>query len=281
MIAIELEGVGKDFAPLVRGGAARALAGLDLRVPAGEVVGLIGPNGSGKSTLLKIVAGLLAPTTGVCRVFGVPSTRVEARRGLGYVPEAPEFCPQLTGFEVVCYHARLGGVAAAAARTLAEAAIARVGLTSAMHRRVGGYSQGMRQRLGLAQALVPDPRLLVLDEPVSGLDPSGTEQFGALVGRFRAEGRTVVFSSHLLDQVEAIADRVVLLDRGHIALQSRVADMAGGGDTALLVDCLPATLVADLRAWLAARGVALRSAGPPGGGLERLFRRTVGTAEVS
>ncbi len=272
-----MDGVGKEFAPPVRGRAARALAGVTLQVPAGEVVGLVGPNGSGKSTLLKIIVGLLAPTTGICRVLGVPSTRVEARRGVGYVPETPEFCPRLTGYEVVGYHARLGGVEAAAVRPLAEAAIARVGLTDAMHRRTGTYSQGMRQRLGLAQALVPDPRLLVLDEPVSGLDPIGAEEFGVLVDQFRVEGRTVVFSSHLLHQVEQIADRVILLHRGRVVLDGRVADLAERrGGMALLVDSVPATLLAELRAWLRARGVILRGAEPRSGGLERLFRMAVG-----
>ncbi len=272
-----MDGVGKDFAPPGRGPAACALAGVTLRIPAGAVVGVVGPNGSGKSTLLKIILGLLAPSAGACRVFGVPSTQVGARRGVGYLPEAPEFGPEFTGLEIVRYHARLGGVPPAQARPAAEAALVRVGLAEAMHRRAGAYSQGMRQRLGLAQALVPEPRLLVLDEPVSGVDPIGAEEFCRLVSQFRAEGRTVVFSSHLLRQVERISDHVVMLHRGRVVLQSRVADLAGRrGEMALLVDPLPAALLAELDAWLQARGAHLRAAGPPPGGLEQAFREAVG-----
>ena len=276
-----MDDVGRDFAPPVRGPAARALEGVTLRIPAGEVVGLIGPNGSGKSTLLKIIVGLLTPSRGRCRLFGVPSARIEARCGVGYLPEAPDFCPQLTGFEVVSYHARLGGAPAAALRPAVEAVIARVGLADAMHRRVGSYSQGMRQRLGLAQALVPEPRLLVLDEPVSGVDPVGAEAFSGLVGRFRTEGRTVVFSSHLLHQVERISDRVIMLDRGRVVLQGGVGELARRrAGMALVVDPLPAALLADLGGWLRARGASLHRTETPPGELERVFMDAVGRAEA-
>ena len=276
MTAIALEGVGKDFAPPARGPAAPALADVTLRIPAGAVTGLVGPNGSGKSTLLKILVGLGAPTRGACRIFGLPAGSVEARRAVGYLPEAPEFCPQLTGFEVVWYHARLGGVPAAAARDAAQAALARVGLAGAMHRRAGTYSLGMRQRLGLAQALAPEPRLLVLDEPVSGVDPVGAEQFRRLVLGFKAEGRTVVFSSHDLRQVEQVCDRVVMLDRGRVILQGRVGELAGRAHgVTLRVEALPAALLAELREWLRARGAAGCETEPAGGELERVFLRTL------
>jgi len=274
-------GVRKDFPPPVRGPAARALDAVTLRIPAGEVVGLVGPNGSGKSTLLKIILGLLAPSAGTCRVFGVPSERVEARRGVGYLPEAPDFCPQLTGYELVSYHARLGAVPARALRVAVESALDRVGITAAMHRRVGTYSLGMRQRLGLAQALVTDPRLLVLDEPVSGVDPVGAEEFCRLVGRFKAEGRTVLFSSHLLPQVERVCDRVVLLNGGRLVLNRSVAELAGrSGAMALLVDPLPVFRLEELRAWLGTRGAALHAVEPSRANLERVFLEAVGRAAV-
>jgi ABC-2 type transport system ATP-binding protein len=279
--AIEMDGVSKDFASPVRGPAARALEAVTLQVGVGEVVGLLGPNGSGKTTLLKIVLGLLAPSAGSCRVFGVPSERVEARRGVGYLPEAPDFSPHLTGYELVCYHARLGAVPARTLRATVESAITRVGLTGAMHRRVGTYSQGMRQRLGLAQALVPDPRLLVLDEPVAGVDPVGAAEFCRLVGQFKAQGRTVLFSSHLLGQVERVCDRVVVLDRGRLVLQGRVEELTGRrGRMALLVDPLPAALLAELRTWLQARGAGLHGVEQPRAELDRVFLEAVGHPEA-
>ncbi len=275
--AIEMDGVRKVFAPLGRGPAFRALDSVTLRVPAGEVVGLLGPNGSGKSTLLKIVMGLVVPSAGTCRVFGVPSASVVARRGVGYLPEAPDFCPHLTGGEVVGYHARLGGVPARALRAAVEAACAQVGLTGSIHARIGTYSQGMRQRLGLAQALVPDPRLLVLDEPVSGVDPVGAAEFCRLVGRFRAQGRTVLFSSHLLAQAERVCDRVIVLDRGRLVLEGRLEELARRqGWAALRVDPLPAAVLAELQEWLRARGANLYGVEPPRADLDRLFLEAVG-----
>jgi ABC-2 type transport system ATP-binding protein len=276
--AIELEGISKDFMPGLRGARVRALDAVTLQVREGEVMGLLGPNGSGKSTLLKIILDLLAPTAGACRVFGVPSDRVEARRGVGYLPEAPDFCPHLTGFELVCYHARLGGLARRGLRERAEAVLAQVGLIDAMHRRVGAYSKGMRQRIGLAQALVPNPRLVILDEPTSGIDPVGAAEFGVLIDRLREQGRTVLLSSHLLGQVEGICDRVALLDRGRIVVQGRVDELTRRcGRMALLVDPLPDAILGELGRWLQARGASLHGVETPRTGLDRVFMEAVGS----
>ncbi|MDD2763863.1 MAG: ABC transporter ATP-binding protein [Opitutaceae bacterium] len=277
MNAIEVEGLAKDFRPAWHGPRVRALDGVTLQVREGEIMGLLGPNGSGKSTLLKIILGLLAPTAGVCRVFGVPSDLVAARLGVGYLPEAPDFCPQLTGFELVCYHARLGGAARRGLQERAGAVIAQAGLRNAMHRRVGTYSQGMRQRLGLALVLILEPRLVILDEPASGMDPGGVEEVGKLIKRLKAQGRTVLFSSHLLGQVEELCDRVVLLHRGRIVRQGSVDALTQRKrQVALLVDPLPDPGIEELDSWLRAHGSSLRGVETPRIGLDRVFRETVG-----
>jgi ABC-2 type transport system ATP-binding protein len=275
--AIEIDGITKDFTPRLLGAKVRALDGVTLRVGVGEVMGLLGPNGSGKSTLLKIAVGLLAPTAGACRIEGVPSGRVEARRGVGYLPEAPDFCPHLTGFELVLFHARLGRIPRAGMKECVEAVIARVGLVEVMHRRIGTYSQGMRQRIGLAQALVTDPRVLILDEPTAGIDPVGAAEIGALINRFKTQGRTVLFSSHLPGQIEDLCDRVALIDHGRLVLQERVDELTRRrGQTALLVDPLPEGVLAELRTWLQARGVEFHGEEMPRSRLERIFVETVG-----
>ena len=265
-----MDGITRDFATGWRGTKVRALDGVTLQILEGEVVGLLGPNGSGKSTLLKIILGLLAPTAGECRVFGVPSDRVEARVGVGFLPEAPDFPPHLTGFELVCFHARLGGVASAGIRERVAAVISQVGLGETGHRRIGTYSKGMRQRLGLAQALVTNPRLVILDEPTSGIDFVGAEETSRMIRSLKARGRTVVFTSHRPEQVEELCDRVMLLDRGRLVLQSGVAELTQRlGLAALLVDRLPDQMLAELRGWLCARGVRLHGVDTPQSELRR------------
>ena len=280
MQAIELDGITRDFATGWRGAKVRALDGVTLWVAEGEVVGLLGPNGSGKSTLLKIVLGLLAPTAGQCRVFGVPSDRVAARASVGFLPETPDFPPHLTGFELVCFHARLGGMAGAKVKERAEEVIRRVGLRETAHRRVGTYSKGMRQRIGLAQALVMDPRLVILDEPTSGLDLVGAEEVGRMIRRLKARGRTVVLSSHRPEQVEDLCDRVAVLDHGRLVLQAPLAELARPrGLTAVLVDPVPEETFGELRAWLGARGVGCHGVEAPRAGLREAVLGRLGWTE--
>lgn len=201
----------------------RALDGATLRVAAGEVVGLLGTNGSGKTTLLKLLLGLQEPADGRCRLFGVPARSAAARRGLGFLGEAAEFPRFLTGRELVECAARFQGLDAPVARTRATELLTWAGLAADADRRLAHYSQGMRQRVGLAQALVHDPTLLILDEPTTGLDPVGVAEFGALVRDLAARGKSILLSSHHLAQVEAICSRVVILQRGRV-----VADRALG-----------------------------------------------------
>ncbi|HWA86037.1 MAG TPA: ABC transporter ATP-binding protein [Opitutus sp.] len=227
--AIELRHVTKDFPVGLRGRRLRALDDVTLRVAPGEVVGLLGPNGSGKSTTIKILLGLTAPTAGQCEIFGVSSDRVEARRAVGYLPEAPDFYRFLSGRELVTLHGRLAGLRGPVLRERVAAAIETAGLPAeAAARRVSTYSHGMLRRAGLAQALVHDPRLVVLDEPTAGLDPFGAAAIGELILRLKAAGKTVLLTSHLLAHVEELCDRIAILHRGRLIFEAQVSELPGG-----------------------------------------------------
>jgi ABC-2 type transport system ATP-binding protein len=212
--AIEFSRVSKHFFTSWRQLPHRVLDGLSLQINAGEVVAVMGPNGSGKSTALKIAAGLLVPSGGSCHVLGDAATSAAARACIGYMPESPSFPDHLTGEEVVCYYAGLSGLKPTLARAAARQALAQVGLHGAESRPVRHYTKGMRQRLGLAQALAHEPPVLLLDEPTAGVDPQGVADMLALINRLKIAGRTVLISSHLLDEVGEICDRIVILAEG-------------------------------------------------------------------
>jgi len=280
--AIEASGLVKEFAGGSLGGRRRALDGVTLRVGEGEIVGLLGPNGSGKSTLLKLLLGLLRPTAGRCLLWGAGPEEAATRAAVGYLPEAPGFSPDLTGFEIVRLQARLSGLPRAGLAARAEQALGRAGLAAAGHQRAGGYSLGMRRRLGLAQALVHEPRLLILDEPVSGLDPEGAAAMTAFLAECRARGRTVLLSSHVLEPVVESCDRVVVLQHGRVVLDAAVDELARrAGRAALLVDPLPAALLDELRRWLAARGARLHGVEVPAAALARIVREAVPAGAVA
>lgn len=275
--ALELHEVVKDFAIGVRGLKLRAVDHLTLRVEPGQIYGLLGPNGSGKSTTIKLVLGLLRPGAGWCRVFGVASDRVAARHDVGYLPESPYFYRHLTGRELVRFYARLCGMGGTRLQERMEEVLALVGMNEAADRRVGTYSKGMLQRIGLAQALVHDPRLLILDEPTAGVDPVGSAEIAALILKLKAEGRTVLITSHLLGQIEDLCDRVAILNRGRLILEGAVLDLVGRADRqALVVESLSPAELEELRAWFAARGRSIESIETPRTRLDRLFLERVG-----
>jgi ABC-2 type transport system ATP-binding protein len=279
--ALELRGLTKDFAIGLRGVKLRAVDQLSLRVEPGQVYGLLGPNGSGKSTTIKILLGLLEPTAGECTLFGVGSRKVEARREVGYLPESPYFYRHLNGRELVEFYARMCGVSGATMRRRTDEVLATVGLTEAAERRVGTYSKGMLQRIGLAQALVHDPRLLILDEPTAGVDPVGSAAIAELILKLKAQGKTVLITSHLLGQIEDICDRVAILDRGKLILEGAVQDLVGRTDRqALIIDTLPETELRELQAWLASRGRRLEAVETPRTRLDRLFLERVGRKDA-
>lgn len=276
-VAIELRALTKDFSISLRGLKLRAVDDLTLAVPAGQVFGLLGPNGSGKSTTIKIILGLLEATTGECRVFGVPSRQVESRRNVGYLPESPYFYRYLSGTELVAFYGRVCGVPRARLAARVAEVIDWVGLGAAAHRRVGTYSKGMLQRIGLAQALVHDPQLLILDEPTAGVDPVGAAEISELIRSLKAQGKTVLITSHLLAQIEDVCDRIAILDKGRLILEGAVGDLVGQRDRqALITDPLSEPEQAALREWLAARGHTLLGVEQPRARLDQLFLSKVG-----
>jgi ABC-2 type transport system ATP-binding protein len=202
----------------------QALAGVDLEVREGELVGLLGPNGSGKSTLVKIACGLVRPSKGTATVCGAPAGSLTARRSLGYLAELFRFPDWYNADELLELHQRLAG--STGGRAERNELLDLVGLTEARARHVGAMSKGMQQRLGLAQALVGSPPLLLLDEPTSALDPAGRRTVRRLLEELRGRGISVLLNSHLLSEVELVCDRVVILQRGSIVTEGSPQELA-------------------------------------------------------
>jgi Cu-processing system ATP-binding protein len=259
--AVELSNVTKRY------GANVLVDGISASMAEGEVIGLLGHNGAGKTTLIRLALGLIRPSKGEVRVLGHVPTGADARTlraRIGYLPENVAFYRNFTGQEVMTYLARLKHVPGAAVPALLE----RVGLGEAGGKPVRAYSKGMRQRLGLAQALLGDPELLFLDEPTTGLDPLATRQFFELLNDLRSKGRTVVISSHLLAELEPHLDSALILRQGRIVAGGTVAEMheaAGLADTITARFRGGGQTIAQ-EAWLAKLGVTHR--GGPGGGLD-------------
>jgi ABC-2 type transport system ATP-binding protein len=211
------------------GGASGVLAvdRLDLDVPAGSVFGLLGPNGAGKTTTLRLITGLARPTSGDVAIDGVPMATergLATQRSIGVLDQDPRYYGWMTGRELVELAGRLQGLTAFAAGQRAKETLDVVGLADAAKRRIGGYSGGMRQRLGIAQALVAQPRLLILDEPVSSLDPEGRRDLLMLIEQLRASA-TVIFSTHVLADIERICDRVGIMDKGRLVTEGPIDEL--------------------------------------------------------
>lgn len=201
------------------------LRGVSLSVEQGEIYGFLGPNGAGKTTSIKCLLGLLFPDAGSVELFGDQGPTLAARRRLGYLPERPYFYPHLKGRELVEYFGRLFGQRGGALRTKAEELLAMVGLPDDGEKLIGQYSKGMLQRLGVAQALVNDPDLVIFDEPMSGLDPIGRREVKDLIMSVKERGATVFFSSHILQDAEALCDRVGLIVNGKMRFERSVDDL--------------------------------------------------------
>jgi ABC-2 type transport system ATP-binding protein len=208
-----------------RYGRTIALDGLSMRVPAGEVFGFLGPNGAGKTTAVKLLLGLARPTSGQASLLGRPAGDREARRRVGYLPELFRYQAWLTGREVLAVHCRLAGIARSTWGPQIDAALQAAGISDRAGDRVGGYSKGMQQRLGLAVALLGDPAVIFLDEPTSALDPVGRLEMRHLLHGLRARGTTIFLNSHLLTEVERVCDRVVILDHGRVVAAGPLADL--------------------------------------------------------
>jgi len=272
--ALELRQVTKDYAVGLRGVRLRALDGVSLEVAPGEVCGLLGPNGSGKSTVIKLVAGLQRATSGSCLIKGRASDEAAGQGMIGYMPESPRFPSFLTVAEVVRYHARLSGLTADAATTRTAWALEIAGLQPVGGRKAGTLSKGMTQRLGLAQALVHDPEVLLLDEPTAGVDPLGVAGILALIPELKRTGKTILLSSHLLDHVAAVCDRVVVLGAGRQLFAGTMDELPG---TRRLFSTEPMTepLQGELAAWLETHGHTLAEVGWHRPSLDELYRERI------
>ncbi len=222
---IEIKGLRKTFRDFWFRPVAEAVNGIDLAVSRGDVFGLLGPNGSGKSTTIKMVLGLLAPTAGSVKVFGLPPRSRAARARLGYLPELSYLHPFLTARETVMYYAGLSGMDGRTARARTAELLEQVGLTAHANRAVGGFSKGMARRVAFASALVSRPELLILDEPTSGLDPIGTREVKELVGRLAADGMTILVTSHQLFDMQDVCSHVAILSHGRVVGRGAVADI--------------------------------------------------------
>jgi len=220
---IELNGLTKKY------GSFTAVDNLNLTIQKGEIFGLLGPNGAGKSTTILMMLGLTEPTSGTVEVCGINSTRqpVEVKRKVGYLPEDVGFYDDRTGLENLVYTARLNGIASGEAKEKALQLLERVGLADELYKKTGKYSRGMRQRLGLADVLIKSPEVVILDEPTSGIDPSGIREFIELIVRLsREEDTTVLFSSHHLHQVQQVCDRVGLFVKGQLIAEGDIKSLS-------------------------------------------------------
>jgi len=203
-----------------------ALHPLTLTVEVGEIFGYLGPNGAGKTTTLKLLMGLVAPTSGSARILGLPLDNPRMKAQIGFLPEQPYFYDYLTGTELLNYYARLSGVPAREHSRQVEAVLARVGLADVGHVQLRKYSKGMLQRIGIGQAIVHEPKVVFLDEPMSGLDPVGRREVRDLIQSLKDQGKTVFFSTHILSDAEALCDRVAVLHQGELRGIGVVSELA-------------------------------------------------------
>jgi len=237
---IQTGGLTKVFRDFWRRPRVKAVNGISMDVLSGEIFGLLGPNGSGKSTTMKSLLGLLHPTSGSVRVFGRSPRDVLIKREIGYMPEESYLYRHLTARETLDFYGQLFGLDRATRRRRVAELLEMTELTAAADRQVGEFSKGMARRIGLAQALINDPQLVILDEPTAGLDPVGCSQVKNLMLTLRRNGKTILLSSHLLADVEDVCDRIAVLYAGKIIAQGRVGDLLKKTDKIRITFAAPA-----------------------------------------
>jgi ABC-2 type transport system ATP-binding protein len=270
--AVAVHGLTKVFPGPFGRPAVTALRDLELEVAAGSVYGLLGPNGSGKSTSLKIILGLVSPTRGRTEIFGRDSREVAARAAVGFLPESPYFYKFLSAEETLRFYGRLCGLGGARLRDRIDELLKLVGLTDVRQRRLGTYSKGMLQRIGLAQALVHNPRLLVLDEPTAGVDPAGSRDICDVILDLKQRGMTVLLSSHLLAQVQEICDRVCILAKGRLVREGSLDELiAVENQTEVILENASPALLEEIERAAKRSGARLVSRKAPRTTLERRF----------
>jgi len=225
MAVLDFQDVSKVFKSSLRGRHLYTLGPIGFAVRPGEIFGYLGPNGAGKTTTIKVAMGLLKPSSGRVLIFGHPADSREAKQRVGFLPEQPYFYQHLTGLEMLTFYGDLFGLARRENRERAGRLLEAVGLQAAADTAISKFSKGMLQRIGLAQALINDPDLVVLDEPLSGLDPVGRRDIRDLILSLKAKGKTIFFSSHILQDVEMICDRVAILSAGKLLAVTDVAEV--------------------------------------------------------
>ena len=275
--AVMTHGLRKEFKLGWGRGRVLAVEGLDLEVRRGEVFGLLGPNGSGKSTAMKMILGLLRPTSGRAEVCGCQAGTLAARRQIGFLPENPYFPAFLSGAELVRYYGKLSGMGGKKLEDRVEELLSLVRLGGPAGKRpLRTYSKGMLQRAGLAGALVSDPEIVMLDEPTAGVDPAGSREIRDLIRELKERGKTVIFSSHLLEQVEDVADRVIILHRGQKLREGRLEDLlTQTGEWQVRAKGLGEKQRQELHTWLLGHGAELIEEGSPRERLEDYFLRSL------
>lgn len=272
MPVIEAEGLVREYRALLRRTRVLAVRGLDLRVEAGRIFGLLGPNGSGKTTTILMILGLLKPTAGRALVLGRPAGHREARRRTGYLPEETRLYEFLSGLETLLFTGRLYGIGRDERRRRAEELLKRTGMWEARNRRLGTYSKGMARRIGLAQALMARPDLLVLDEPTSGLDPVGNREVRDLLREIAEGGTSILLTSHILSDVADVCDEISIVHRGREILAGKVKDLLSDARRlAWETESLDSERRAKLEGWLKDEGIRLFGVAPPKTTLEDLF----------
>ncbi len=271
--AVEVNNLTKVFRTGIGNQYVVAVDNLSFRVEAGEVYGLIGPNGSGKSTTMKVVLGLMAASKGEAKVFGLDSGDIRARNEIGFLPENPYFYKHLTGAETLKFYGKLCGIRGKKLKARVAELLEIVGLEDAARRRLGGYSKGMLQRIGLAQSLVQNPRLVILDEPTAGVDPVGSREIRDLILRLKEEGYTVFLCSHLLEQVQEVCDRVGIIFEGRMRREGKLEELIKiEKQTAMTLENASPELLAKIEGLVASEeGAAIVETGHPRTTLERLF----------
>ncbi len=227
---IQVRDIVKDFRPGFGVRKKRVLHGISFGVMQGEIFGFVGPNGAGKTTTLKVLMGLIRATSGSASILGHDVRETEFRREIGFLPENAYFYDYLSGRELLDFYARLCGVPSSNRANRVSQLLDWVGLTEAADERVRTYSKGMAQRVGIAQALVHDPSVVFLDEPMSGLDPIGRKEIRDLIIRLRSEGKTVFMNTHILSDVEMVCDRVAIIVEGRIRYQGRTEEFLSDGE---------------------------------------------------
>lgn len=270
--AVQIENISKVFPVPLRRQRVQAVKNLSLIVEPGQVYGLLGPNGCGKSTTLKILLGLIAPNSGHALIFGQDSREYRSRRDVGFLPENPYFHKFLTAAELLSFHGKICGLSGKKLTARIDELIDLVGLRDARDRRIGGFSKGMLQRIGLAQALIHDPGLVVLDEPTAGVDPAGSHQIRDLILDLKKRGKTILLTSHLLEQVQEICDRVGIMARGEMIREGPLEDLVRvKNQTEFVIENATPELAAQIQNLVAASPARLVATRQPERSLESVF----------